>query len=1072
MAAMAGGRWLGERGARVLTGVHALALVVTLALVITGRLRGAQRSWWEQFFGAINVPVTRSLFSLVILALLTRALLSRKRIALWLVGTLQVLGAYYSFVALVLGSTRLAPWRRSYPVGRPADIVAVIVAPLVLVWLWRLRSAFPARLVPGSLKAAITTLVAGLLLSTGLATLAIWSQVGSADLGRRTYAAVHEAAGDIDYFTEHGLTGVSPWIVHSLSLLYSLSLIAAVIVFLRSVRPDNSWAPDRELTIRRLLRRYGEADSLGYFATRRDKSSIFSADGSAAVTYRVIAGVSLASADPIGRPASWPAAIAAWMTEARAYGWVPAVLGASADGAKAYAGAGLHAIALGDEAVLDPDRFDLRSSAMTPVRHAAERCRRAGVVVTARRQRELSADELAETSAKAVDWIGDEPERGFSMALNRAVDEADGATLIVTARDQAGALVGLLTLVPWGRSGVSLDVMRRSPEAPNGITEAMVAHVMEHAAELGVRRLSLNFCMFRTVYADNEALGVRPVNRLNYSVLGFLDRFWQFERLYRSNQKYDPEWVPRFACYDGAVAIVPVAIAAANAEGFLNWRPRFLGTGLPETRLEPAVLAEALAIEDEVEAAPSVRRGDQTLARVAKLDLLRAAGRDPYPVGPGLAQGAAAPQWRGRVRAVRDHGGVVFADIEVDGRRTQLLLDASVCAARDFARLVDTGDLISVLGAAGRSRNGSAAVHVQDWTMLAKSLHAIPFGGFTDPQARVRQRSLDMIVNPEATRALRDRTAVVRALRARLDATGFTEVETPILQAVHGGASARPFRTHINAYHADLSLRIAPELYLKRLVVGGFGRVYELGRNFRNEGADATHNPEFTSLEAYQPMADYTDMRVLTQALVCDAARAVHRGLTVPNATHGPLDLAGDWAVVSVLDAVSTALGEQVSLDTDTDALLAHAKRLGIVIRPGMGPGGIIEALYGELVEPMTIAPTFYVDFPAETSPLTRPHRSIHGLVERWDLVVAGMELATAYSELTDPVEQRRRLTAQSLRAAHGDPEAMEVDEAFLGALELGMPPCGGMGMGVDRLAMLLSGTSIRGVLTFPFVKP
>lgn len=251
----------------------------------------------------------------------------------------------------------------------------------------------------------------------------------------------------------------------------------------------------------------------------------------------------------------------------------------------------------------------------------------------ARRQRELSADELAETSAKAVDWIGDEPERGFSMALNRAADEADGATLIVTARDQAGALVGLLTLVPWGRSGVSLDVMRRSPEAPNGITEAMVAHVMEHAAELGVRRLSLNFCMFRTVYADNEALGVRPVNRLNYSVLGFLDRFWQFERLYRSNQKYDPEWVPRFACYDGAVAIVPVAIAAANAEGFLNWRPRFLGTGLPETRLEPAVVAEALAIEDEVEAAPSVRRGDQTVARVAKLDLLRAAGRDPcYPI--------------------------------------------------------------------------------------------------------------------------------------------------------------------------------------------------------------------------------------------------------------------------------------------------------------------------------------------------------------------------------------------------------------------------------------------------------
>ena len=271
-------------------------------------------------------------------------------------------------------------------------------------------------------------------------------------------------------------------------------------------------------------------------------------------------------------------------------------------------------------------------------------------------------------------------------------------------------------------------------------------------------------------------------------------------------------------------------------------------------------------------------------------------------------------------------------------------------------------------------------------------------------------------------------------------------------------------------------MRIAPELYLKRLVVAGMGPLFEIGRNFRNEGADATHNPEFTSLEAYEPFGDYTTMRLLTESLVKNAATAVHGApvlpLLRPDGEYELVDVSAPWPVVTVLDAVSAAVGRPIDLATDFDVLLELARRHEIPIHEGMGPGALIEDLYAELVEGATVHPTFYVDFPVETSPLTGPHRTQPGLVERWDLVVNGMELGTAYSELTDPLEQRRRLTDQSLKAALGDPEAMEVDEEFLRALETGMPPTGGLGIGVDRLAMLIIGTSIRGVLTFPFVRP
>jgi lysyl-tRNA synthetase class 2 len=437
------------------------------------------------------------------------------------------------------------------------------------------------------------------------------------------------------------------------------------------------------------------------------------------------------------------------------------------------------------------------------------------------------------------------------------------------------------------------------------------------------------------------------------------------------------------------------------------------------------------------------------------------------------------------VRQVRDHGGVVFATV-VDGEaRLQVLLDAARLgreALDQFTAFVDVGDLVRVDGTTGLSRSGTRSLLAQTWRMEAKSLHPIPFDAFEDPAAKARQRSTDLLVHPGGVELLRRRSAVVGAIRRSLTDAGFLEVETPMLHTTHGGASARPFRTFINAYGVDLSLRIAPELYLKRLLVAGLGPVFELGRNFRNEGADATHNPEFTSLEVYQPHGDYVTMRLLAERVVREAARAVHGREVIPVPAAGQvragldgvelLDISGEWLVVPVLDAVSEAVGSTVTMGTDIDVLLGIAALHGVRVRPEMGAGAVIEELYAALVEPTTLQPTFYVDFPRETSPLTRPHRREDGLVERWDLVVAGMEIGTAYSELTDPLDQRTRLTEQSLKAAAGDPEAMEVDEDFLLALETGMPPSGGLGLGVDRLVMLLTNTPIRSVLTFPFTRP
>jgi lysyl-tRNA synthetase, class II len=402
----------------------------------------------------------------------------------------------------------------------------------------------------------------------------------------------------------------------------------------------------------------------------------------------------------------------------------------------------------------------------------------------------------------------------------------------------------------------------------------------------------------------------------------------------------------------------------------------------------------------------------------------------------------------------------------------------------DFTAAIDLGDLVEITGHMGFSKNGTRSLIVRDWRMIGKCLRPLPnkWKGLTDPEARVRARYVDLAVNAESRNLITARGSVLRSIRETLFAKGFIEVETPILQQIHGGAAARPFTTHINSYDMNLFLRIAPELYLKRLCVGGVERVFELGRAFRNEGVDFSHNPEFTLLEAYQAHADYRVWIDGCRELIQNAAEAANGAQTVlrPRADRSnrtgsrfePVDISGLWPVKTVHEAVSEALGVEIDTDTTLGKLRKLSDAVHIPYRAHWDAGAVVLELYEHLVEDRTEQPTFYIDFPTSVSPLTRPHRSKPGVAERWDLVAWGVELGTAYSELTDPVEQRRRLQQQSLLAAGGDPEAMELDEDFLQAMEYAMPPTGGLGMGVDRLVMLITGRSIRETLPFPLAKP
>ncbi|MBC7373877.1 MAG: lysine--tRNA ligase [Frankiales bacterium] len=484
---------------------------------------------------------------------------------------------------------------------------------------------------------------------------------------------------------------------------------------------------------------------------------------------------------------------------------------------------------------------------------------------------------------------------------------------------------------------------------------------------------------------------------------------------------------------------------------------------------------------------------EQVRVRREKYDRLVASGTAPYSLGaPRTASLAQVREAHGRLETDTASGEVVsitgrvvlsrvggklcFATIQEGDALLQVMISLDGVGAERLAAWkgdIDLGDHIGVTGEVISSRRGELSVLASSWLLTSKALRPLPdrHAGLTDPETRIRQRYLDLIVNDNSRRMVADRAAMVRAVRDVLHAHNFVEVETPVLQTVHGGAAARPFGTHLNALDLDMTLRIALELHLKRLVVGGIDKVFEIGRIFRNEGVDSTHSPEFTMLEFYEAYGDYDTVADLTREMVLEAARRTGR-TTVPDGTGGQIDLEQPWRSATLHGLVSEAVGVTVDAGTPLADVVALAARHEVALQDGWDAGEVVLELYEKLVEHTLLQPTFVRDYPVSARPLARDHRDDPRLAEAWDLVVAGTELATGYSELVDPVEQRRRLTAQSAKAAGGDPEAMQLDEDFLRALEHGMPPTGGQGMGIDRLVMLLTGQPIRETILFPLVRP
>ena len=483
---------------------------------------------------------------------------------------------------------------------------------------------------------------------------------------------------------------------------------------------------------------------------------------------------------------------------------------------------------------------------------------------------------------------------------------------------------------------------------------------------------------------------------------------------------------------------------------------------------------------------------EQMQIRRAKRERILACGREAYPVESSRTHTLAEVRERwghleagqetdevvtvaGRLMFIRNTGKLAFGTLQEGiGTRLQVMLSLAEVGEEslaDWKSLVDLGDHVFVTGRVLCSKRGELSVMASSWSMASKALRPLPvLHKDLSEEARVRQRYADLIVRQEARDMVRLKATTLATTRRILEEQGFVEVETPILQLIHGGAAARPFRTHMNAFDQEMVLRIALELNLKKAVVGGVDKVYEMGRIFRNEGVDATHSPEFTMLEVYEAYGDQHTIARVIQDVILGVADAL--GSRQIETANGTIDLDGEWRWLPVYEAVSEVVGEEVTIDTPRETLLAYGAAHGVEIDPASEKDKVFLELLSELVEPRLLQPTFLCDYPAIAQPLARPHRSRSGHIEAWDLIIAGIERGTGFSELVDPVIQRQVLTDQSLRAAGGDPEAMQLDEDFLRALEYGAPPMGGLGLGVDRLIALFTGATLRETILFPHLRP
>ncbi|HEX6872738.1 MAG TPA: bifunctional lysylphosphatidylglycerol synthetase/lysine--tRNA ligase LysX [Micromonosporaceae bacterium] len=884
----------------------------------------------------LAIPIRPNLAYAAFLGLIAASLRRRTRASWWIVVLLYFGPAAVG--SLIAGLTE-----------PPVLISAAILLSLLGLTL-AAHGQFRAHVERGNGWRALATLVLGLTLASGLAWLLVWAFPGSLEAAAdQATWAVNHVLGGLGSAAALAIPGRPPPIVTFLCGLFgAVAFLAAVWVLFRPTRRHGYLTGGQEHDLRTLLAGAGERDSLGYFATRRDKTAIFSDSGKAAVTYRVVFGTSLASGDPIGDPEAWPPAIAAWLAEARQFAWTPAVLGASEEGALAYQRAGLDALQLGDEAIVETSEFSLDGRAMRPVRQAVNRLAKAGYRTRIRRHRELDPAELARVAARADTWRDTEDERGFSMALGRLGDPADGDCMLVEAIDAAGDLRALLSFVPWGSRGLSLDLMRRDRAADNGLVELMVTDLLAAGGRLAVERISLNFAMFREVFEEGGRIGAGPFIRLSRSLLLVLSHWWQLESLYRSNAKYRPTWEPRLVCFRNTRDLPRISVAMGIAEGFLSvpkvdalfrrGRARAIAPmpARPVTE-QPAVPARPVTEQPAVPAPPSPVEAPAAPARTAqpapypdlpepvrarwlRLDQAREAGVDPYPAGVARTGSIAMirnrhpalpPDTRtgdqvavaGRVIVSRGSGRFRFATVQDGTGRIQLMLSEETAGAEAYARWasdVDPGDLVSATGELVTSRRGEVSVAVTAWTFAAKCLRPWPEG---HPAK---------LADPAALALVHERGRVVALVRRFLADQDFIEVASP-------GAAGGPVAA------------------LAR-VMAGEERVFQLDQ----EAAHPAEPGGGVQLTGYQAWADEQGMLELVQDLVAYLARS------------GPTTV------------------------------------------PGSGPLGR---------ETFTLRH----DVPIDGAPMVRARGDDARLARRWELVSDGATIGSGWSVLTDPVAQAGR---------------------------------------------------------------
>ncbi|MFI5714927.1 bifunctional lysylphosphatidylglycerol synthetase/lysine--tRNA ligase LysX [Nocardia sp. NPDC051750] len=1078
----------------LVSGVLATAcLIWSFSPALAAALRGP-RDYLDQYY--LHAPATNLLWA-AMAGLLALSLSRRKRLAWW--AALIYLASWLpvNLVDIVREHDRHAA-------------VALVVHVSAVVALVAGRTQFGARTLPCSPRPAATVGAAGL----AAAGLAGWCVVqlfpGSLSSGgARALFVVSQLTATLT--VQGDLAGSAPFGTAFLVGLFGALVFAATIgVLLRTQRTEHALTETDETALRGLLNGPDPAGSIDYFTTRRDRSVVFTPNGRAAIGFRVELGICLALGDPIGARDCWPQAVEAWQRHADRFGWPVAVIGASETGVPVYRRAGLTAEPAGAEALLDTRTFSLATPELRPVRDAVARLRKQGVTVRIRRHREIGTAEFARLAVAAEQWRHTETERGYPLPLGRLGDRRDEDCLLVEAIDADGHTVGLLSLVPWGRTGVTLELLRREPDSAEDITDLLIAEFALRAEQHGIEQVSLNFTVFRSVFEAaghrSEPRSVRRIRSVATTMTPLLrgartlplsfSQWWQLDRLYRCGMRYQPRWMPRFVLASDPRDLPRIAVASARAEGLLPRLPG--GTGaFTYTGRYRAAPANAAVVRPEITVPAPVtdpapehdRRPEQMRVRIDKLERLTAANIDPYPrpFPPTHTVAAARRVPRGttvrvsgRLLRLRDCGGVLFAVVRDWTSDIQLLLDRDRLGAQrcaEFAELVDLGDLISVSGQLGYSRRGELSLLVADWRMLGKCLRPLPgkWHGLTDPDTRMRRGYLDLMIDRDARELLVRRSAVLRSLRDALHDGGFLEVSSPVLQPGSGTGTARSMRTQIDADNADLHLRVAPEAALKRLCVGGVEKVFELGPSFRNTRAGARHLPEFTLLEAYEAHSDHQRMMTLCRQLVQQAALAANDSMIAmrprPGGSLEAVDLSGEWRVRSIYEALGQEAGTEITPETDLPDLRELCEKADITCQPGWDHGRTVYALYQRLVAETTSEPTFYTDFPTAVSPLARPHRRRTGLAERWDLVAGGIELGSGRSELTDPVELRRRFTAHARLAADGGPAGTGLDEEFLCALEHAMPPTGSLSLGVERVLMLLTGRPIRETQSFPLVR-